>query len=150
LNRDFVEMLSALSGAGADYLLVGAYAMAAHGVPRATGDIDLWVRPDPANAEKVMRALRAFGAPLLDLSLDDLSKPGTVFQIGLPPRRIDILTAIDGLSFDEAWPLRIAATLDGVPVAVIGLAQLVKNKRATGRPKDALDVELLEKSSLPH
>ena len=103
LNPDFAEMLRALSAEGVEYLLVGAYAMAAHGVPRATGDIDIWVRPSPENANRVLRALARFGAPLSDLTATDLQRDGTVFQLGVPPRRIDLLTSIDGVTFEDAW-----------------------------------------------
>jgi hypothetical protein len=147
MNRDFVEMLSALSEAGVEYLLVGAYALAAYGVPRATGDIVIWVRPSPENAEKVRAALATFGAPLFDLTIDDLSRPGTVFQIGVPPGRIDILTSISGVTFDEAWPRRTSVSLPGVVAPVIGRADFVLNKRATGRPKDLADLALLAEES---
>ena len=144
LNPDFAEMLRALSAEGADYLLVGAYAMAAHGVPRATGDIDIWVQPSPANAERVLRALRRFGAPLFDLTASDLARDGTVFQLGVPPRRIDLLTSIDGVTFDEAWPDRIVARLGDLKVVVIGRDALVRNKRAARRPKDLVDLLALD------
>lgn len=103
MNQDFVEILSELSAAGADYIIVGAHALAALGVPRATGDLDIWVRPTTQNAERVLEALRRFGAPLVDLSLDDLTRPDTVFQIGLPPARVDILSGISGVTFEDAW-----------------------------------------------
>jgi hypothetical protein len=145
LNPDFAEMLRALSAAGAEYLLVGAYAMAAHGVPRATGDIDVWVRPRADNAQRVLLALQHFGAPLFDLTAQDLVRPGTVFQLGVPPRRIDILTSIDGVAFDTAWARRIVTHLDDVAVAVIALEDLLRNKRAARRPKDLVDVEVLQR-----
>ena len=138
-------MLRALSAAGAEYLLVGAYAMAAHGVPRATGDIDVWVRPSRDNAPRVLLALRRFGAPLSDLTAADLARRGTVFQIGVPPRRIDIMTSIDGVTFDTAWSRRITTRLGDVQVTVIGREELVRNKRAAKRPKDVVDVQLLER-----
>ncbi|MSP59635.1 MAG: hypothetical protein EXR72_04715 [Myxococcales bacterium] len=144
MNRDFVEMLSALSAAGADYLVVGAHAVAAHGSPRATGDLDIWVRPTPSNAARVWSALQAFGAPLFDLTLDDLCSTGVVFQIGMVPCRIDILTAITGVAFDEAWEDRLPLDIEGVAVHFIGRAALLANKRATGRPKDLADVAALE------
>ena len=147
MNRDFVEMLSALSEAGAEFLVVGAHALAAYGVPRATGDIDIWVRPTPENAEKVRAALAVFGAPLFDLTLEDLSRPGTVFQIGVPPGRIDLLTSISGVTFEDAWPRRTAVRLPGVVAPVIGRADFVANKRATGRPKDLADLPLLTDAS---
>lgn len=143
MNRDFFDMLSALSGEGVEYLVVGAYALAAHGLPRATGDLDVWVRPTVDNAERVLRALRSFGAPLLDLTRDDLLRPDTVFQIGVAPTRIDLLTGVSGLTFDEAWPSRISVTLEGLPVPVIGFDELLRNKEASGRPQDLADAAWL-------
>ncbi|HEY2028279.1 MAG TPA: hypothetical protein VGH20_03630 [Myxococcales bacterium] len=145
MNRDFVEMLSALSAAGAEFLIVGAHALAAHGTPRATGDLDIWVRAESENAQRVWRALLQFGAPLSDLTLEELAQPGIVFQIGLPPARIDLLTAIDGVSFDEAWRGRVMSTVAGLELPFIGRAELIRNKRAAGRPKDLVDVEILER-----
>jgi hypothetical protein len=144
LNRDFVEMLSALCAARAEFLVVGAHALAAHGKPRATGDLDLWVRPTPDNARRVMEALRAFGAPLFDLTLADLSTPGIVFQMGLPPYRIDLLTGISGVTFEEAWPERLVARVEPLELPFIGRAALIRNKRAAARPKDLLDADALE------
>ena len=146
MNRDFVEMLSALSAAGADYLVVGAHAMAAHGVPRATGDLDIWVRASPANAHRVLAALARFGAPLHDLTAEDLTREDLVFQIGVPPARIDLLTSISGVSFDEAWPHRLTVHLDALPVPVLGREEFLKNKRAVGRPKDLADIALMEEA----
>ena len=143
MNRDFVEMLSALSAAGAEYLIVGAYAMAAHGWPRATGDIDIWVRPTSDNAERVLRALKAYGAPLFDLTALDLTRPDTVFQIGVPPGRVDILSGVSGIEFEEAWATRITTHLAGVEVTAIGFEALLKNKLAAGRPKDLADIAWL-------
>jgi hypothetical protein len=140
MNRDFVEMLAALCAAGVEFLVVGAYAMAAHGLPRATGDIDLWVRPTRANAERVVRALQTFGAPLFGLTVEDLLRLDTVFQIGVAPSRIDILTGITGVSFEEAWPNRLTVTIDEQSVPVIGLADLIRNKTATGRARDQADL----------
>ena len=137
-------MLAALSAAGADFLVVGAHALAAHGVPRATGDLDLWVRPTPENAEKVWEALEEFGAPLHDLSLEDLSRPDVVFQIGVVPRRIDLLTSITAVSFDEAWTNRVQVEIEGVDVPVLGRAELLRNKRAVGRTRDLADIEELQ------
>jgi hypothetical protein len=140
-------MLSALSVHKAEFLMVGAYAMAAHGLPRATGDLDIWVNPSEKNAAQVMLALADFGAPIRNLILLDLATPGVVFQIGLPPNRIDILTAIDGVSFKQAFENRILIEIDGVILPVIGRKDLLTNKRATGRPKDRLDADWLEKQS---
>lgn len=143
MNRDFVEMLSALSAAGARFLIVGAHALAAHGAPRATGDLDIWTCATPDNAARVIDALRRFGAALFDLTIDDLSRPDTVFQIGLPPSRIDILSSISGVDFDHAWSNRLQITIGDLDVGVIGREDFIANKTATGRPKDLLDLTLL-------
>ena len=144
MNPHFDEMLAALSAAGARFLVVGAHALAAHGLPRATGDLDIWVEPDPANAERVWRALVAFGAPLDRLVLADLTSPDLVFQIGLPPARIDLMTSASGLGFAEAWSERIVVNVDGRELPIISRAHLIRNKRATGRPQDLVDADRLE------
>jgi hypothetical protein len=144
LNLDFRDMLSALSAEGVDYMIVGAYAMAAHGRPRATGDMDVLVRPSPENAARVMRALNRFGAPLMDLTEKDLATPGTVFQIGLPPRRIDIMNEIDGVTFEEVWEGRVTREIEGLSLPVISRQHLLRNKRIAGRPKDQADAAWLE------
>lgn len=145
MNRDFVEMLDALSAAGAEFLVVGAHALAVHGHPRATGDLDLWVRPTPENAARVWNALVAFGAPLDELRVEDLAAPEVVFQIGVSPDRIDILTSITGVTFDEAWPARVSAEVCGRTIPILGREHLLANKRATARTRDLADVEELEK-----
>lgn len=146
LNPDFAEMLSELSAAGVEYLVVGAFAIAAHGNPRATGDIDIWVRPTRENAERVLRALKAFGAPLFDLSVDDLTDEQTVFQIGVAPARIDILAGIDGVTFEEAWPRRMEVELGTSKTSVLSLVDLASNKRAAGRPKDLADLVWIDRA----
>lgn len=118
--------------------------MAAHDLPRYTGDIDFWVRPSPENARRVWDALVLFGAPLGDVTADYFSLPGRVYQMGTPPLRIDVMTSVQGVTFDEAWPGRMPIDMDGLQVPVIGRAELLKNKRATGRKKDRLDAEQLE------
>jgi hypothetical protein len=143
MNSDFADMLSALSEVGVEYLIVGAHALAAHGVPRATGDLDIWVRPTRENAERTLRALAVFGAPLADLTLDDLTASDTVFQIGLPPARIDVLSGITGVDFAEAWQRRVMVDVAGRAVPVLSKADFIANKTATGRPKDLADVALL-------
>jgi hypothetical protein len=147
LNEDFRDLLVLLVDAAVDFVIVGAYALAFHGAPRASGDIDVFVRPTPENARRLVSALSRFGAPLATAGVTaaDLSQPGTVYQIGLPPRRIDLMTAITGVTFDEAWASRISAEVDGRAVSFIGRAALLKNKEATGRPKDAADVARLRK-----
>jgi len=144
MNRDFAEMLIALSAEGAEVLVVGAYAVAGHGLPRATGDIDLWVRPSPENAARVWRALERFGAPRSRLTPASFTEPDIVYQIGLPPNRIDILTTIDGVAFADAWAERVMSTVDGVTFPMISKHHLLVNKRATGRPQDLADVTRLE------
>jgi hypothetical protein len=144
MNRDFVEMLSALSDAEAEYLIVGAHALAAHGRPRATGDLDIWVRPTPDNADRIWAALQRFGAPLHDLTRGDLHTPDIVFQIGVAPSRIDILTSISGVDFGDAWKNRIVVPVSGIDVPTIGREDLIRNKRAVGRPRDLADIAELE------
>lgn len=146
MNDDFLDMLAALERAGAEFLVVGAHAMAVQGVPRATGDLDIWVSPERGNAGRVWQALLAFGAPVaaMGVSVDDLARMDTVVQIGVPPRRIDLLTSITGVAFDEAWEGRIVHEAGALRVPFLGRAALVKNKRATGRTKDLADLETLE------
>ena len=144
MNPDFSDMLSALCDEGVEYLLIGAYAMAVHGVPRATGDLDVWVRPSPDNADRVLRALMRFGAPLGSLRAADLTDEDTVFQVGVAPNRVDVMTGIDGVTFDEAWSRRETREIDGLTLAVIGRDDLIRNKRATGRARDRADAEQLE------
>ncbi len=149
MSPDFKDLLSAFNARRVEYLVVGAHALAAHGRVRATGDLDVWVKPDPDNAKRVLDALAAFGAPLRDLGVEDLSRPGTIFQIGLPPLRIDVLTGIDAVGFDEAWNSRFIATFAGETIPVLSVQHLIRNKRAVGRAQDLADVEWLEKSSKP-
>lgn len=146
LNEDYRDMLRALNDEGVRYLLVGAYALAAHGIPRATMDIDLWVRPAPDNADATLRALRRFGAPLQDLTRDDLQAPDTVLQIGVAPRRIDLMTSASGLVFDEAFAGSMVIEIDGLQVHVLSRHDLIRNKRSTGRTRDLADVEALEEA----
>jgi hypothetical protein len=144
MNPDFVDLLRAFVAADVRFLIVGAYALALHGRPRATGDLDIWIDPTPVNAAKVLDALAAFGAPTTQITADDLSMPGIVYQIGVPPARIDILTELTGLTFDEAWPDRMRRPFGEVEVDFIGRDAFVRNKRATGRAKDLGDIEGLE------
>ena len=144
MNQDFVELLRAFVAHDVRFLIVGAYALALHGRPRATGDLDIWVDATPDNAARVIRALASFGAPMDQVSEADFSQPGVVYQFGVPPGRIDILTALTGLSFDESWPGRVREAVGDVPADFIGRAAFIKNKRATGRPKDLGDIEGME------
>jgi hypothetical protein len=141
MNPDFVDLLRAFIAADVRFLIVGAYALALHGRPRATGDLDVWIEPTPQNAARVMNALASFGAPLADVSVDDFSREGVTYQIGVAPGRIDILTKLTGLSFAEAWPDRMRRPFGDVDVDFIGRAAFIRNKRATGRPKDLGDIE---------
>lgn len=146
LNPDYKDILSAFDEEKVEYLLVGAYALAVHGLARATGDIDLWVKRSEENAGKIMRALAAFGAPLSEISKEDFMTPELVFQIGVAPRRIDLLTSLTGVAFEEAWPAREEIELEGIRIPVISRIHLIQNKRATGRPKDIADADWLESS----
>jgi len=119
VNRDFRDLLAEFNAQGVEYLVVGAHALAAHGHVRATKDLDVWVRPDGENAKRVLKALKEYGTPLHDLTETDLVKQGTVFQIGVPPLRIDVITSIDGVSFDEAWPARLQTKFADQPAAVL-------------------------------
>ena len=144
LNEDYRDMLQALVDEKVKFLLVGAYALAAHGYPRATMDIDLWVMPSADNAEAVLRAIRRFGAPLHNLTRADLERDGTVFQIGVAPRRIDIITAASGLQFDQVFARSMAVNIEGIEVHIPSVGDLIRNKRASGRTKDLADAEALE------
>lgn len=148
LNEDFRDMLEALARFDVDYLVVGAYALAAHGIVRATEDIDIVVRPTRENAARVIDAIRAFGAPVEahGVTAADFESPETVYQIGLPPRRIDLLTSLSGVSFDEACEGAVVGDLGSVRPRFIGRLALIRNKRSAGRGKDLVDVELLEKA----
>ena len=145
MNEDFRDLLRALLDEGVRFLVAGAHALAVHGVPRATGDLDIWVERDPENANRLWRALATFGAPVeaLGVTRRDFATPGQVIQIGLPPRRIDILTDLTGVEFAEAWRARTTVDLEGLEIPVIGRSTLVENKRATGRLRDRADLEAL-------
>ncbi len=144
-NEDYREMIECLQREGVDFMLVGGYAVALHGWPRMTFDIDFWILPNPRNASAVMRALRAFGAPLMDLREEDFHSPGVVFQIGTEPRRIDILSAVSGVTYEDAVSRAVTMAVDGLSLKVISLDDLIANKRASGRPKDIVDALTLEK-----
>jgi hypothetical protein len=146
VNEDFVDIAKGFIDNGVEFLIVGAYALAAHGFPRTTGDIDILVRPAPDNAARVFRALVEFGAPVAahGVTQRDFEVEGKVYQLGLPPRRIDILTSLSGVSFDEAAANAIEGHLGPAKVRFIGKAAMARNKLASGRPKDLVDAQLLQ------
>jgi hypothetical protein len=146
VNEDYRDILTALVEQDARFMVVGAHALAVHGYPRATVDLDIWIQSTSDNARRVWRALAAFGAPLedLDVTESDLTRSNVVAQFGLPPNRIDILTGISGLTFEAAWPNHVEGQLEGVSVPVLGLDDLLENKRASGRDKDRADVKGLQ------
>ena len=144
LNSDFRDILFAFCEEKVEFMLVGAYAVAAHGLPRATGDIDLWVKCTEENAKRVINALRRFGAPLTDLSEKDFLTSGTVVQLGVAPRRIGILSSITGVEYSEAERGQRMIELEGLRILVIGISDLIRNKKAAGRPQDQADAARLE------
>jgi len=144
LNPDFRDMLSCLKNARVDFIVVGAYALAAHGRPRATGDIDIWVRNSRGNAEKLMSALAEFGAPLTNLTEEDFISPDLIVQLGVEPSRIDLLTSIDGVDFEDAWRNKLDVTIDDLSIYVLSRADLLRNKKSAGRAKDQADIDWLE------
>ena len=145
LHDDFRDLLVALQRAGVRFLIVGAHALAVHGIPRATGDLDILVAPDADNAARLMLALGEFGAPVEShgITARDFENEGTVYQLGLPPRRIDLMTSITGVSFEEAESTAIETEIEDLRVPVLGRRQLLVNKLALGRPKDLADAQLL-------
>lgn len=144
LQKDLREFIELLISRGVDFIIIGGHAVAFHGHPRFTGDIDFLVRSTPENAERIMATLKAFGFGEVDLSSQDFIRPGSVVQLGRPPNRIDLLTSISGVDFEEAWEGRIAGYLDGLAVFFLGLDALLKNKQASGRDKDLADVKKLQ------
>jgi hypothetical protein len=143
LDKDFNEFVELFLEHNVRFLIVGGYALAAHGLPRATGDLDAWVWANPENAQNILRALNAFGFQNLSLSESDFSKEDSIIQLGYPPFRIDILTSIDGVAFDQAWGNKFVIDLNGMKVPFIGRDDLITNKKAAGRPQDIADVSRL-------
>ena len=142
-NSDYKELLSEFNAEGVEYLIVGAHALALHGYQRYTKDFDLWVNPTVQNSARVYKALARFGAPLDRVGVEDFQSDDLIFQIGIEPVRIDVITSIEGVTWEEAWPDRIAANFGDVPATYLGLDALLQNKRSTGRPKDSFDVDEL-------
>ena len=143
LNSDYKEMLQNLLDHKVEFLIVGAYAMAMYGYPRATGDIDIWIMVSPENSKKIFNALKVFGAPLAEVNEDTFTQKGIVFQIGVAPRRIDIITEIDGVDYKTAMANKEILNFSGLDLPVISKKDLILNKRSTGRDKDRLDADTL-------
>jgi len=143
-NPDFRDLFRCLNDAGARYLVVGAYAVIFHTEPRYTKDLDVWVDPTPENAAKVWNALAEFGAPLADVTMGDLCDPALVYQVGVAPNRFDVLMAVEGLAFSEAWDRRVTSTYAGQLVHILGLDDVIRAKTAAGRPQDLIDLKSLE------
>ncbi len=144
LNEDYKDILQLLLHNNVKFLVVGAYAMGAHGYPRATGDFDIWVEASAENAKRVYRALAEFRAPLAEITEQTFCQSGIIFQIGVAPRRIDIITRIDGVEFDKAYSERDQIQIDGLNTPFISKQNLIKNKLSTGRDRDRLDAEYLQ------
>jgi predicted nucleotidyltransferase len=143
LTKDFREFLKLLNDHGVEYLVVGGHAVAFHGYPRATADLDIWIAANSANAALIVQALKQFGFDLPTLHADLFIHTGRIIRMGLPPNRIEILTGIDGVTFSECLPRAIESSIDGVAIRFIGLADLKINKLASGRYKDLADLEQL-------
>jgi len=145
LDKDLRELLALLNAAGVEFLVVGGHAVAFHGRPRLTEDLDLFVRPDLANGERIMRALQAFGFGSLGITAADFRADDRVIQLGRAPNRVDLLTKLYGVDFADAWSRRVAARLDDADVWMISREDLIRNKRETGRTQDLADAEFLER-----
>jgi len=144
LNKDFKEFIDSLNSNNVRYLVVGGYAVAFHGHPRYTKDIDIWIQSDGKNAKNLLNALDNFGFGSLDLKVEDFLTPGYVIQLGYPPNRIDLLTTIKGVEFETCYAERIQTIIDGIKINFIDLSNLKKNKKSTGRYQDLADLENLE------
>jgi hypothetical protein len=145
LSKDLREFIALLNSNRVDYLVVGAFAVAFHGFPRYTGDLDIPIRPTVDNAGRVLSALSEFGFGKLEIDTKVLYSPDNIIQLGFPPNRIDLVTAISGVTFDEAWESRTEGALEGIPTQFIGRTALLRNKQSAGRPKDLLDAEELRR-----
>ncbi len=146
LTKDSKEFIESLSSNGVEYLIVGGHAVGFHGYPRFTGDLDIWVRTNPENATRLAQTFAEFGFSEKESLIAIFSEPGQMVQIGLPPNRIDVLSRISGVEFEEAWSGRIEAKIGGVSASIIGIEDLLRNKRASGRPKDLADVDEITKA----
>ena len=147
LQRDLREFIESLNSNHVRYLVVGGYAVGYHGHPRTTGDLDFLVEISAENSEKLVKAIEDFGFQSLDLTADDFQKPNQIVQFGFPPYRIDLITTVEAVGWEEAWANRVDDEIDGIPTHIIGKTQLMRNKIAVARPKDKADVRALEKRS---
>lgn len=143
VQKDFKELLELLNSKGAEYLIVGGYALALHGAPRYTGDLDLYVKPDPENASKIMEALEEFGFGTVGLKQEDFHTPDQIIQLGVPPVRVDLITSISGVSWEEALAGSVEAKYGNVPLRILGREEFIKNKKTVGRARDLADVEAI-------
>lgn len=143
IQPDFRELLALFNENHVEYMIVGGYALAFYGVPRSTGDLDIWICPNAENAQCILAALSQFGFGSVGLSSTDFETPNQVIQLGFPPVRIDIITSLTGVSWEDAYADRIPGFYESVPVFYIGRNQFIVNKRALGRHKDLADVETL-------
>jgi predicted nucleotidyltransferase len=143
LHKDLREFIELLNSHRVEFVVVGGHAVAFHGYPRYTGDIDFFVRPELDNGHRILTAIQAFGFDNIEIKADDFASPDKIIQLGYPPNRIDLLTSISGCDFEEVWSSRIETRLDGIPVSFIGKDALIKNKQASNRSKDLADVEKL-------
>lgn len=144
INPDFKDLFRIFNDCHVEYLVIGAHAVMFHTRPRFTKDLDVWVNPTAENAKRVWQALGLFGAPLRGVGVSDFTDQQMVYQVGIEPNRIDIMMGTPGLKFEEAWANRIQSTYGGIAISIIGRAELIKTKRATGRPQDFLDATDLE------
>lgn len=143
-SKDFKEFIELLNKNNVNYLLVGGYAVGYHSRPRYTEDIDIWIQPSLENAKKIIHVLNKFGFTGISVSIEELIQPEKIIQLGLPPQRIDILTSIDGVNFNDAWERRIVDSFGDIPVFIISLKDLIKNKSSSGRIKDLQDIEWIK------
>jgi len=143
MNSDFKDLLRALNAESVDYLIVGGYAVIFHSEPRFTKDLDLWIKPDPSNARKLMAAFRQFGMPLVDIEEGDFAIHGTQYMMGLPPVALDFLTSVEPLVFDDCWESRATDDIGGIPVSYLGREDLIRAKRTADRDQDRADIRKL-------
>ena len=144
MNSDYTDMLKCLNKAGVDYMMVGGWAVNMYGYIRATVDLDIWILADSDNARKVYSAIAEFGAPVSEMKPEEFAEYGMIFQIGVAPCRVDIISKISGVRYADAVTRAVQKTIDGIPVRIISLEDLIANKKASGRAKDLADVEVLE------